>query len=119
MAAIFAMISSFLAAIPATILSFFKNITVEPIGFLAFIFLNINRMAVTIFVMDAVCLQNYENDPTVDCKNQSTEVELDVQAGAMFWVTWTIVVSMPLAMVANLIFGNVFALHIALQCQKT
>ncbi len=97
-----------MAAILVVILRFFKNITVEPIGFLGYISMNVNQLASLIFTLDAVCLQHYGNNQTVDCKNQSEEVEHHVQTGAVFWMTWTTVLMVPVIVVATLILGNVF-----------
>ncbi len=97
-----------MAAILAVILRFFKNITVEPVGFLGYMSMNVNRLASLIFVLDAVCLQNYGNIQTADCKNQSQEVEEMVQAGTVSWMTWTTLLMVPVTMVATLILGNVF-----------
>ncbi len=84
---------------------FFQSISVEPIGFLAFIIFNVNRLASTVFALQAVCLQKYGNE-TVDCSNLTKEMEDEIQKEAVMWVTMIMAAALPFTLVANLILGK-------------
>ncbi len=88
------------------IVNVIKNISVEPIMFLQYMALSFNRMAATIFTLTAVCVQRYGDDPMVDCRNRTGEIQDSVQAEAIMWITKTAIASTAPEIIANLILGN-------------
>ncbi len=94
----------------ANILSRFLNdISVEPIGFLHSTSIYLSRMASIIFTLDAVCLQRFGDNATVDCNNLSAngEVQDAVQSEAIQWMTWTFLGVVMTAIISALILGTI------------